>query len=194
MRKTSGDRPEKIKLLNSNCVPQGIFFTCSIPADVSCPLTPVFFHRGTQGHSHRYRFTINKPSERSARSCNDSCHLRRQAGEAASREAASIQSLKAQTGDARALSSGQGVRLPQVLKWFSLNQTVLFKTTHRVLRSGFHFILHEEQHFSSTLTNVVDTVRQTPRSKGAIVDSFAFIKQIDHVAVPASLGRKEEKI
>lgn len=59
---------------------------------------------------------INEPSERSIRPCNDCCHLRRQAGEAASREAASIHSLKAQTGDARALPSGQGVSLMQVLK------------------------------------------------------------------------------
>lgn len=51
-----------------------------------------------------------------------------------------------------------------------------------------------EQCLSSSLTDVVDTVRQTPRSEGAIVDSFAFIKQIDHVAVPASLGRKEKRI
>lgn len=63
---------------------QGIFFThrCLLS------LTLLFFLRGTEGHSYRYRFMINKPSERSAQLCNDCCHLRRQVGEAASREAA----------------------------------------------------------------------------------------------------------
>lgn len=41
------------------------------------------------------------------------------------------------------------------------------------------------------LTNVIYTVGQTPRSKGSIIDSFAFIKQIDHIAIPASLVRKK---
>lgn len=86
-------RPKKITPFNRNCMSQGISFTCSIPVDVSCPLTLFFLSlRYTRSLLQVYWVYINL-HRGVLGPADDCCHFRRRGREAVSREAALTQGL-----------------------------------------------------------------------------------------------------